>query len=112
MVNFMKKICIIFLMIIFTLLTGCAQKSEFSPPPYAIIEEPTDYTVSTADGYRDYNYKKEEKEIIYYANKSSKIFHFSDCMYAMKIKETSIIFDRDRNALISKGYTPCSQCKP
>lgn len=112
MVNFMKKICIILLIIIFSLLTGCAEKSEFSPPPYAIIEEPTDYMMSTADGYRDYNYKKEEKEIIYYANKNSKTFHFSDCKYAMKIKETSIIFDRDRNALISKGYVPCGHCNP
>ncbi|MBE6739228.1 MAG: hypothetical protein E7565_02795 [Ruminococcaceae bacterium] len=108
----MKKICAIFFIIIFSLLSGCAEKSEFSPPPYAIIEEPTEYTVRTADGYRDYNYKKNEKEIIYYGNKKTKVFHYSDCKYSMKINETSIIFDRNRDILVSKGYTPCGYCKP
>ena len=112
MVILMKKIYVKFLMIIFSLLTGCAEKSEFAPPNYTIIEEPTEYMERTADGYRDYNYKKEEKEIIYYGNKKSKIFHYSDCKYAMKISETSIIFDRNRDSFINNGYAPCGYCNP
>ena len=93
-------------------LTGCSEKTSFSPPPYAIIEEPTDYTIRTADGYRDYHYEKQEQETIYYGNKKSKVFHYSDCKYAQKISEASIIFDRDRNSLILKGYTSCGYCNP
>jgi hypothetical protein len=112
MVNFMKKICIIFFIIIFSVLSGCSEKNEFSPPAYAVIEEPTDYTASTVDGYRDYNYKNDEKATVYYGNKNSKVFHHSDCTYAMKMNETSIIFEYDREAFISKGYTPCGSCNP
>ena len=112
MVNFMKKICVIFLIIIFLLLTGCGEKEVFTSPSYPIIEEPTDYNKRTVDGYRDYNYEKDETPIIYYCNTNSKVFHLSDCKYAKKINERSIIFDRDRNSLISKGYSPCSYCNP
>lgn len=108
----MKKICVIFLVIIFSFLTGCGEKEAFTSPPYPIIEEPTDYNKRTVDGYRDYNYEKDEDPIIYYGNTKSKVFHLSDCKYAKKISERSITFDRDRNSLIYKGYSPCSYCNP
>ncbi len=96
------------------LLCGCSSSEDFSPLDYAILEKPNTITSETVDGYRTPSSENSSEQTVsvYYANKNSKKFHKPQCIYAQKMNDTSVLFENDRDVLISKGYTPCSNCKP
>jgi len=48
----------------------------------------------------------------YCANKNSKVFHLSSCSSVTNMKESNKLISSNRSELISKGYKPCSRCKP
>lgn len=52
------------------------------------------------------NYSKD-----YCGNKSSKVFHHSDCGSVAKMNDENKYF-ADRETLINEGYKPCGRCNP
>lgn len=96
-------------------LCSCSPAEEFTPPGYNVVEKPDEATAASIDGYRIINENDSNTDttaVIYYANRKSKKFHIPDCTYAKKMNETTVLIEKDKNILISNGYTPCSFCKP
>lgn len=48
----------------------------------------------------------------YCGNKNSKIFHSLSCTYSKNIKEENKVYFSTKEECYSKGYKPCSRCKP
>lgn len=108
MVNIMKRIILIFLILL--LLSGCKHfGNTFTPPEDPVIISPDSSAEETADGYRKI---PSETEIVYYANKESKKIHLPSCRYAKAMLETKIRLEKDYEVLILDGYTPCGVCRP
>lgn len=112
--DFVKRILIIFSVVLILGLCSCTNQKQFTAPDYPVIEEPDTIKQRTIDGYRKTEEKKQETSPadIYYANKNSKKFHIPTCTYAKKMNESSLLLEKDRDKLINKGYIPCSKCNP
>lgn len=94
------------------ILCSCTATEDFSPPDYPVVEKPNSVTKQTVDGYRKPLPQTSSQETVYYANKKSKKFHNPDCTYALKMSDTSALLEKDREKLISDGYSPCGKCNP
>ena len=131
----MKTRFILLLILPIIILSGCSDANTVSEKEKVIINMPTDNTVN---GYRlktdDESFyddttisaedvyvesssissgnNKPNANATYCANKNSKVFHKSDCGSVKKTKEENKFYSKDREQLISDGYTPCKQCKP
>ncbi len=117
----MKRIALILLCLSLLLFCGCTEqkeavKTENSGP---IVIMPDSETAETVNGYKtlkeDSKTENTENDSIndgYIANKSSKKFHSSSCVYAKKIKAENIETSKNREDLIKKNYQPCKKCNP
>ena len=110
----MKKLIILTLCLCipFTFI-GCYNKTDKNDEN--IIIYPDDEAAQTLGGYRqesEENNSLPSGSTYYVGNLNSKKFHVSSCDSANKMKEENKIIANDRQALIDKGYTPCSVCKP
>lgn len=89
-----------------------------------IVVMPDNKTAATVNGYKAEIKENtgsnintdlsdtENKENVYYANKSSKKFHLSSCSYARAIKKENLLKMSNRNDLAANGYEPCKKCNP
>ena len=116
--DFMRKIISILLcvLIIFS-VCGCGGNIQEPKPekdtPTVILPDET--TKQTLNGYKIEEDKIEDKSnqsAEYYANKSTKKFHFSSCTYAKKIKSENLYKTNNRSSLVNDGYKPCAKCNP
>lgn len=48
----------------------------------------------------------------YVGNINSKIFHYSDCTSANRMKPANKIIFNSRDEAIQQGYRPCKKCNP
>lgn len=123
----MKKILLLFMLLIFTVLTGCNNDNVISTsePSVTIVVEPNNITSNNLNGYKDLsakpsNHNKKDNNTSstnpsnaqYIGNKNSKKFHISNCTYAQKMKNENAIYFNARADATSNGYTPCSKCNP
>ncbi|MEE0945252.1 MAG: hypothetical protein U0M42_00305 [Acutalibacteraceae bacterium] len=110
----MKFIRIIICVLVLLSICGCSDKSKsVTYPDYPVIESPDKLMQETIDGYRSVpTDSDEDTETIYYANKESKKIHLPTCHYALKMAETKIRIEQDKEVLYLEGYTDCGVCKP
>ena len=69
------------------------------------------------DGVSDFTYtagdeKNSTDALNYIGNKSSHVFHYSDCIGAVTMSEKNRTEFTTRQEAVKAGYTPCSNCKP
>ncbi len=48
----------------------------------------------------------------YIGNKRSRIFHRTNCRYAIQIAENNRVYFKSREEALNAGYRPCKVCKP
>ena len=48
----------------------------------------------------------------YVGNKNSKIFHYTDCSSAAKMKAENRVSFNSRDEAVGNGYRPCKKCSP
>ena len=55
---------------------------------------------------------KREWNGLYYANRRTKKFHYSNCDAAAAISDENLYITEYRDELVNEGYTPCAVCNP
>lgn len=126
----MKRLFLVLIVIlIISGLTACNSNSKDGniSAPEVTIRLPKDDSVN---GYRTESFtsnnsmpqsisgndvavssETDKKSDNYCGNKNSKVFHKSDCSSVKNMKDGNKYY-AERSVLISKGYSPCNQCKP
>lgn len=104
--------CVLVIIASILLLQGIKSKETTTSAPSDIIVYPDEATAATVNGYLDISKLNSPVSDYYYANTSTKIFHKSNCKYAERISPNKLYLERDRDSLISDGYSPCYNCNP
>ncbi len=113
----MKKICLIILCFALCFLCSCNKQNNNNIDDGKPTIVMPDYNMQlTVNGYKTpesvQNNTQEQSQETYYANKSSKKYHKSNCGYAENIKEENLYITNNLTELIDGGYQACKQCKP
>ncbi len=109
----MKRCIFVLLMVLSVFLCSCDVKKDTpksDKTESVVINMPTDDTVN---GYRTKpKARTNVSKNVYYANKNTKKFHLKSCPLSSKIKSENLYTTNNRAELKSKGYCPCTNCKP
>lgn len=124
--DFMKRVISLLLCILLIFsVCGCGGSVDGvenkKDTPTVILPDET--TKQTLNGYKNEDADNDNKTesnktddsnsaVQFYANKSSKKFHKSDCTYATKIKSENLLKSNNKNELLSNGYEACKKCNP
>lgn len=117
----MKRVLITLLCLLLIIsVAACGKPStEEVESGEPVVIMPDIETAATINGYKTIKNeapKEESKPSVskmeYYANKSSKKFHSSECRYAKSIKDSNLFITTSRDELIKDGYAACKNCNP